>query len=229
MLNLTGLLREAGCALVDFLYPPACVVCHAPTGPDIILCDKCRTVIESAARTHTASGRTIPGVETLHVLLPYDPACRAIIHALKYHGAPSAGRFLGELIGRRIAGAAPADAAIVLVPLHPSRLRERGYNQSEHIARGIASATGLTVDCTILARTRNTGTQTALDAGARAVNVADAFRFAGERPLDGCPVILVDDVLTTGSTIEACAAVLADCGAGTVWVCVAASPGVGAE
>ena len=228
-MNLTGLLRETGRAFVDFLYPPACVVCHAPTGPDVILCDGCRTVIESTARTHSASGRTVPDVEMLHVLLPYDPACRAIIHALKYHGAPSAGRFLGELIGRRIAGDAPEDAVIVPVPLHPARFRERGYNQSEHIARGIASATGLRVDGALLARTRNTGTQTALDAGARATNVADAFRFAGEHPLDGLPVILVDDVLTTGSTIASCAAVLTDCGAGTVWVCVASSPHPGEE
>ena len=223
-MNLTVLLREAGRALIDFLYPPVCVVCTTPTGADVFLCDDCTAGIESAARTHREPVRAIPGVETLHVLLPYDPTCRAIIHALKYRSAPSAGRFLGERIGRRIAGDVPADAIIVPVPLHPARLRERGYNQSEHIGRGIASSTGLTVDCSLLARIRNTGTQTALDADDRAANVADAFRFAGEHPLDGSPVILVDDVLTTGSTIAACAAVLSGSGAGPVWVCVAASP-----
>jgi ComF family protein len=105
---------------------------------------------------------------------------------------------------------------IVPVALHQARLRERGYNQSALLARELARHTGLPVAERTLLRVAPTLPQVGLDAARRAENVRNAFR-CGDDSLRGKPVLLIDDVLTTGATLRACAQALLDGGAGAVW------------
>ena len=157
-------------------------------------------------------------------LLPqYVRACRSvcwvpegsggsIVHALKYEGwvrlaAPMARRMArtdwpGDVVAER--------SLVVPVPLARERLRERGYNQSELLAGGIAAEWSVTLCADVLLRDRRTKTQTRLTPGERAANVAGAFAVAAGAAdrLRGAHVVLVDDVVTTASTLNACAAVL---------------------
>lgn len=110
------------------------------------------------------------------------------------------------------------EPVFIPVPLAPGRWRERGYNQSELLARGLARRTGGAVRTDVLLRVRETGSQTQLTPGERLVNVYSAFavpepRFAGIR---GRSLVLVDDVITTGATLNACAGALLDGGASHV-------------
>ncbi len=144
---------------------------------------------------------------------------------------PSIGLFLGNLMGKKAVrhGSHPQNTLIIPVPLHPLKLKERGYNQSELLACGFASFTGHTIDETIIERIRNTATQTALDGELRTLNVQGAFRYSGSESLKGCPVIIIDDVMTTGSTISECARALKEGGAGKITFCIAATPEPGTE
>ncbi len=106
------------------------------------------------------------------------------------------------------------------VPLHPRRLRSRGYNQSALLAKELSKQLGLEVDQALLRRTNNTRPQVSASRDERRENVRGSFRCDG--PADGRSVILVDDVATTGSTLSACAAVLKAAGASSVWCLVLA-------
>jgi ComF family protein len=138
----------------------------------------------------------------------YDGALRAVIHALKYDGRRSLARPLGALMRDR--GAQVLDGAVcaVPVPLHLSRRRHRGFNQADDLARHV----GLPV-CRALRRVRATPTQTGLPAARRHRNVRNAFATTrAAAALTGAIVLVIDDVSTTGATLEACARALKEAG-----------------
>jgi ComF family protein len=139
---------------------------------------------------------------------PYDGALRAIIHALKYDQRRSVARPLAARMVRECASALEAMDIAVPVPLHPRRQRERGFNQAEEIAAHL----GLPCS-TILGRNRATASQIGLPAARRHANVRGAFSLRRGAVISGLRVVLVDDVCTTGATLEACAAVLIQAGA----------------
>jgi ComF family protein len=139
-----------------------------------------------------------------------------VVQHLKYRGARSLARPLAELLAARYAF--PADALLAPVPLHPARLRTRGYNQAALLARGLARRRGLALAPRLLERTRPTAEHAHLDAAARRHNVQGAFRVRPSPALAGRTVVLVDDVLTTGATADACARVLVAGGATAVHV-----------
>jgi len=122
-----------------------------------------------------------------------------------------------------LAGPVPEDTAVVPVPVHPSRRRERGYNQSELLAARIAYLRGLSLKSGILLKTRNTGSQTGLEREERVENVVGSFGLRRPDRLSGRKILLVDDVVTTGSTLRECARALLESGAREVSACVAAS------
>jgi ComF family protein len=137
----------------------------------------------------------------------YDGALRAIVHALKYEGRRSLARPLAALMRTRCAAVLAGADCLIPVPLHPSRRRARGFNQALDLARRL-SAGGPPV-CAALRRVRATPTQTGLPAAQRHRNVRDAFTARRRTPsLRDAVVVLVDDVSTTGATLEACARVL---------------------
>jgi ComF family protein len=189
--------------------PPLCDVCGDPrrswhtNGVEFNTCRRCRD------RDHLVSHARAIG--------EYDGSLRAVIHALKYDGHRSIG---GRLAGLMIASGArildDADLAVP-VPLHRARRRARGFNQAAEIARHLTIPT---IDA--LKRTRATTSQTDLPAEARQANVRNAFALRRCVDITGRVVVLVDDVSTTGATLEACARVLLDAGAREVRALTAA-------
>ena len=149
---------------------------------------------------------------------PYEfrGAARHIVHDLKYRhiriAAPHIARLLAEYLERN---PYPVDAYCA-VPLHPRRERSRGFNQSALIARELSRLTGVPLDSAALRRTRNTPPQVGMDSqDERKRNIADAFECQSDA--EGRQYILIDDVITTGSTMSACAHALKNAGAANVW------------
>jgi ComF family protein len=141
-----------------------------------------------------------------------------LIHGLKYKNRPDIGHELGRIFGPGLLlNAALAQAhAFIPVPLHPDKRKKRGYNQSEEIARGLSFSMNIPLLTGVLERTRATDTQTKKSRTDRWENVKEVFAVLQPELLKGKDLILVDDVVTTGATIEACAQVLLEAGCASV-------------
>jgi ComF family protein len=150
--------------------------------------------------------RTAWHVEALVAPFAYAPPLYRQLHALKFSGARVLGRALGLLLAAELDRRAARADALVAVPLHPRRLRERGYNQAEEIARTLAAELGIPLFDAGLRRSRVTAAQTTLGSRARGANVAHAF--TADNRYAGMQVAVVDDVITTGATVNAVAAAL---------------------
>ncbi len=226
-----SVIRTGADAIIAALIAPACAVCQTsldqPTcGPvcascwqSILpltppLCDACgdplpswRTASVPLARCPRCR-RTRRAVDRARAIGAYDGALREIVHALKYDGRRSLAVRLGALMHARAGDLLEDVDAAVPVPLHRSKRRERGFNQ----AADLAVALGLPV-IHALRRVRATASQTGLPAGQRHRNVRGAFETRRcAAALTGATVLLVDDVCTTGATLEACALVLKEAG-----------------
>ena len=146
----------------------------------------------------------------------FEGPLRNAIHALKYQGAAALAEPLGDALASFwLRSVAPAQL-IIPVPLHAQRQRARGYNQSELLARRVGRTTHLAVRPAALYRTRATASQMTLNAVERKTNVAAAFQ-GDPQVVRGCAIVLIDDVCTTGATLDACAAALKQAGAECVY------------
>ncbi|MDR1881554.1 MAG: ComF family protein [Prevotella sp.] len=136
-----------------------------------------------------------------------------IIHELKYKHNPGIGRFIGELCGENIVDSDFISGLDLLapVPLHPKRQKQRGYNQSLEICKGISRVTGIPIDSETVVRKVNNKSQTRNSRFDRWKNVEDIFALTNERSFQGKHILLVDDVITTGSTLESCAKEILKC------------------
>ena len=228
-------------AVLDFVYPPHCLLCDAPLASAPGLCQGCRACLGtiegprcSRCGCPTDSRQRSCGncadkrfrFSRLRTLAAFNPQMQRMIHLLKYQGKCLAGRVLGDALGRTLR-ADPMHAVIetvVPVPLHASRERERGFNQSAIIASAADAHLGLGVRGDILKRVRPTKTQTTLDLSQREANVSGAFRVRKPGLVEDRSLLLVDDVVTTGSTSNACTDVLLEAGAREVFVAAAACP-----
>lgn len=205
--------------VLETVFPPRCAGCErrgvwvcadclAPSARPDAGCDRC-------GQPDCRCDQVPDSLDAVRSVGPYEGWLRAAIIALKYEGETSRARHLGDLLSGTVA-LHDAPFCLVPVPLHPRRLRERGYNQSALLARRAAERTGVPV-VEALIRTRATAHQVGLDATSRATNVAGAFALAKGYPhLQGRRVLLIDDVRTSGATLGACAE--AARGAGAVWV-----------
>ncbi len=151
----------------------------------------------------------------------FDVHNRELIHRLKYYGDEPAGRFLGSELGKVVAGfdSTPVWDAIVPVPLHWTRKWSRGFNQSAILARAVSKAAGLPI-LPVLRRVKRTKDQTRLSRQERLANVRGAFRVTKE--VEGKKLLLLDDVTTTGATLEECRRVLAEASASQISAAVVA-------
>lgn len=133
-----------------------------------------------------------------------------LVHQLKYKGRKEVGVFTGKMLGKEIWTVQEYHdiQRIIPVPLHPRKFKKRGYNQSEQIAIGLSEATGLPVDISSFVRTVASETQTRKARFARFENVKEIFYVSDPEALADQHILLVDDVITTGSTLESCANVL---------------------
>ncbi len=164
-----------------------------------------------------------PQFDATVAALAYRFPADVLVQALKFRGALAIAALLGRVLAERVAGSARLDA-LLPVPLSAARMRERGYNQSMEIARVLARATGLPLQPSLCERGRDTAAQIELPPAERVRNVRGAFRCP--RPLEGLAVAVVDDVMTTGATLDELARTLKNAGASRVvnWVAARTFP-----
>ena len=203
-------LRHARSALLDLLFPPRCAGCKQR---GTWLCVPCLAAVPplGAPLRHDAT----PALDWLGAAYIFTGAIRGAIHRFKYQRERARAGHLGALLVPLLDRLPPDTAPHLLpVPLAAARLRERGYNQAEALARVAAAASGLPLGAGLV-RTRATRPQVGLDRVARRENVRDAFAWdAAARPHP--QLLLIDDVLTSGATANECAAILK--AAGAQWV-----------
>lgn len=240
---MTGTLTSWRDAALNFLYPPVCQICTEARatategyvcagcwggkgGVRFVVapfCERCGLPFEGEitgsfqcancheVKLHFRSARSAVVV---------SPLVLDVIHRYKYQQHLWLEPFLTDLLVRQAVPALKTESwdAIVPVPLHPVKEREREFNQAERLGAALAQATGIPLNTRLLQRVEPTLTQTRLKREERAANVRRAFAFRPSEKLDGGKFVLVDDVLTTGATTNACAAVLRAAGADEVCV-----------
>jgi ComF family protein len=212
-----------GSALLDLVYPPTCLDCGAPIASHAALCPHCFAGLRPITRPwcpvlglpfEVSLGPDARSAEAIADPPPFDRArsavrynevARAIVSRLKYGDRPELAEFCARLMhpaGMEFWAEGPV---LVPVPLYRWRQFERRYNQSTELARALARLTGLSIDTGLVMRRRRTRQQVGLSVDARHRNVAGAFAAHPEvlRRLKGRGVVLVDDVITTGSTVGA--------------------------
>jgi len=226
--------------LLHVLLPAPCLECGEPlpaSGTGLGLCAVCRGRLRAPAAACAACALPLPGLlpegwccaacreqppafDRLLALWSYEEPLDAVVQALKFRRLDYLGRHLGEAIAARW-GEEIADADLVVpVPLHWRRQLSRGYNQAERIARAVARRTGLPL-VPALARRRSTPPQSLSSREERQTNLRGAFRLRHAARIQGRQIALVDDVATTGATLDAAAAVLKENGAAAVLAVVA--------
>ncbi len=208
-------------ALLDLFLPPACTSCGR-TGA--LLCDACRGRFAPPSRPEDRFVAPDAGVVLGDALIlaiaafAHEGPVRRALAALKYTGASRLAAALAEAappaLERLVRISGPA--ALVPVPVHRDRLRERGYNQAELIAKALGRHAALPC-ANLLERVRPTTKQHRLDRAARLANLSEAFALKRDLELLPATVILVDDIVTTTATLEACASVLRDAGVQAVY------------
>jgi ComF family protein len=227
---------------VSLLYPPGCTICGKSIRADDYLCDQCETkavrivapFCQKCSEPFEGSiTNTFACANCAHRTIYFDAAVsayrgrgvvRQIIHEFKYgrqiHLRHLVARWLNSALDDERLRQSHFDV-IVPVPLHPTRQRERGFNQAGLLAELLSAQTSIRCK-PLLERTRYTTTQTALDRSERMENLHNAFRLRKNANVRGLRVLLVDDVLTTGSTLNECARILKRGGAFSVHAATAA-------
>ncbi len=197
------LLARVVSGLLDALAPPRCAACDAPCVA--AFCDKCGAVSPATAASE------LDGVPLL-VAGDYAPPLSTAIARFKYEGRAELSRCLASLVLPALEQwGLPRDTAFVPVPLHPRRLVERGYNQAGLLAQELARSSRLACEPRVLRRARETERQVGKSRAGRLTNANGAFELR-HQPV-AANIVLVDDVVTTGSTVRACAQALAQGGA----------------
>jgi ComF family protein len=226
-------------ALLSVLLAPTCAACDRPLdeptqGPvcqacwqsirsfTLPLCNVCGDPLPSWRVISTESGACARcgqehQVSRSRAIGDYDGSLRAIVHALKYGGRRSVARRLAALLAQHGDAILTGADLVVPVPLHRLRQRMRGFNQAAEIARHLPVASA-----DVLKRVRATLSQTDLPAAERRANVRNAFAKRWHADVNGLVIVLVDDVSTTGATLESCARVLLESGAREVRALTAA-------
>lgn len=202
-----------------------CSGCYAELPRNVMACARCALPLAGSAE-HLLCGqcrRTPPAFDRSHAPLLYRPPVDHLIKNLKFDGRLVNARLLGGLLAESL-GSGRLPEGVVTVPLHPSRLRERGFDQALEIARPLAARLGLVLLPQAVARVRATTPQTGLDAAGRRSNVRGAFVVGRAFPLRH--VAILDDVVTTGSTVQELSRVLRAAGVKEidVWACARTAP-----
>ena len=234
--GLDQLLLRVGRGLVDTIYPMECAGC-GDMGK--IICGKCSDRLPwlgdsrcqvcsmpTEERICLRCAETQRSFDGIRAPFRYEGSVRRAILALKYGGIKAAAPQLGLMMAEYLNAVDVPGDVLVPVPMHGQRRRERGYNQAELLSREISRNTRLRHENGVLMRTRHVEPQARTTEGIqRSVNVAASVAVPEGLRLDGSAVILVDDVATTGSTMDVCAEALKGAGAESVWGLVLAVAG----
>ncbi|MHB8611813.1 MAG: ComF family protein [Candidatus Dormibacteraceae bacterium] len=212
--------------LVDLVLPPRCGGCRTVGS---WLCSRCRSRIRrleeplcrrcgaevDSARSDCGCRARLKALSKLRSAAAYEGPLEVALQRFKYHGWRRLAEPLALLLAERLVVEGISAPWAVAVPLHRSRQRQRGFNQSELLARELRRRLSLAKPPGELIRTRPTPPQVGHDRRWRLDNVRNAFEWHGS-PLDAVAILLIDDVATTGATLEACAAALRAAGSGPV-------------
>lgn len=223
----------------DYLLPPTCLLCGNKGTPHRDLCQPCRRQLprnrqccyQCAARLEVQSdapmlcGRCLsrrPAFDDTYAPFVYGDALRYLVTGLKFGAQYKNARLLGHLLAEHLQETAEKPELVLPVPLHNSRYRQRGFNQAIEIARTVAEDMRLPLDLHSCQRRHDTPHQTRLTAKQRRKNLKGAFAVV--KPIKAGHVAIVDDVMTTGSTVHELAKVLKKAGVAKVdvWVCARA-------
>ncbi len=217
---------------LDLLFPPKCVHCDAANNSWLCsscynniffinssVCNHCGTPIDDNKKNickqcHNNPLQYIDGIRVASYF--EDNPIRSAIHALKYRNRKVVATILGEILANTYQQYQLNAEVIVPVPLHRSRSKERGYNQSELVAKHLGRLLNKPLNVTSLQRIKKTTSQMTLGAVERHKNVAGAFSCI-DNQLQDKKVLVIDDVCTTGSTLDFCAVALKESGATSVW------------
>jgi ComF family protein len=212
---------------VDLIFPRCCEACdQSLVGNENIICTTCRislprvktdSILNDALKDKFPHIPEIAGTAAF-LLFTKRGKVQKLLHALKYKGRSEIGIEMGFMFGLEMLeqNLLPDADLLVSVPLHKKRIAKRGYNQSDLLAEGFSRATQIPWSGTVLQRTKNTTTQTGKTKKERRENVRDVFIVNGS--LTQKKIIVIDDVLTTGATMEACIEVLKAAGCETFYV-----------
>lgn len=217
-------------SILNAVLPVSCGLCDADTRSHLPLCQPCLDELPvyysscPCCALPTANAgicgscqQRPPACDRIDSLFLYQEPLRLLVQQFKFNRKLEYGRLFAELMAEKITSlCAPRTTPdlIIPVPLHRSRLRQRGYNQSWEIARQVSRLTGISSSHRTCSRIKKTPLQTALKASERRKNLRQAFSV--HMPLQGLHVCIIDDVMTTGSTLEAIASALKKAGAKTV-------------
>jgi ComF family protein len=218
--------------LLWLTFPELCAACSRPlfTGENCI-CTFCRVKLPKTNYHHLHHNPVVKHfwgkIPIAHATSYYHfgkgEKVQRLIHQLKYKGRKDVGEFIGRAMGIELKEWMKQSELIIPVPLHADRLRYRGYNQSACFADGIAEGAQLQVDTTSLVRKKATETQTAKHRYERYKNMENVFCVNEPEAIYNKPILLVDDVITTGSTLIACAEKLVESGSGPIRIAAIAA------
>lgn len=220
----------------DLCFPPYCICCEdSLPGSELLICEKCLEDLHFTEKPLCSRcGKMFSGREgenhlcsscmqsslyynRARSLFIYDDRVADLVHSLKYNGNTSGLETFRKLKGKSSSLKDLPDADFIFpVPLHINRLRQRGYNQALLLARSFFYKEKNKIKSDILVRCRNTSPQTGLSGVERRKNLGNAFCVRDQKTIFGKNILLVDDVLTTGTTVNECARVLIKAGAGNV-------------
>ncbi|MEZ5840076.1 MAG: ComF family protein [Hyphomicrobiales bacterium] len=238
--DLAAMARRAGRVLLDLIVPPRCLSCGAAVEAPHTLCARCWSRLRLIERPYcerlgtpfpfdpgpgalsSAAIASPPAFDRARAVAVFDEVARGLVHDLKYRDRGELSVAMGRWMARAGAELVAGADLLVPVPLHRRRLFQRRYNQSALLARAVAAASGVAVSVDSLERIKQTRQQVGLSARDRAANVRGAFVVPAAHRIDiaGRNIVLVDDVLTSGATVEAATRALRRAGAARVDVLV---------
>lgn len=225
-MSVPPLLHKTWETLLDWVFPPKCGGCGRAGQ---WFCDACQSQVAYIEAPHVLlpysglSPENSPSLRQVHAVAWFEGPLQNLIHNFKYKGQRVLRKPLAQLLLEKWRAVGQPTDLIIAVPLHPSRERERGYNQSYLLSQELGQAIGIEAPKNGLHRVRNTLPQVDLTAQERWLNVQGAFR-GDTKVLGGRSVLLVDDVCTTGATLQACASAAFEAGAQAVWALTVARP-----
>lgn len=224
--------------LASLLYVPSCLACRTTLmANEDLVCDACMaelalpSLMPAADLVDGRPGLMSHNLKAYWVLAHFEHgnAVQRLLHKLKYGDRPKLGLILGQYLGANMLLHAsekrPLPDVIIPVPLDAAGLRKRGYNQAGMVAAGISNATGIPLLLDVLIRPKTSESQVRRSREERLQAMATAFTTVEGAPLSGQHILLVDDVLTTGSTLGACASALTSAGASHLSIAVLAAAG----
>lgn len=224
--------------MLRFLYPAHCLLCgdKGARGRDLCAacfgelpwnrrpCPRCAAPLppDSDGQLCGSCLKALPAWDEAKSPLAYGYPADRLIQRFKFNGDLPVGRLLAELLADYLAAGSEKPDCILPVPLHRSRLKERGFNQAAELARPVSKRLRVPVQLGLCERVRDAAVQSKLDAAERKRNLRDAF--AVMRSVDGKHIAILDDVVTTGTTVDSLARALKDAGAArvSVWCVVRA-------